>query len=66
MQPQLTELLAQAAKLAAEHDLRPDDFMTAAWSACLEARPALREQLELAHAVAQLDAMRERGLVGQA
>lgn len=63
---ELTELLAKAAELAAAHDLDSEAFIQAAWSACLAARPALREELEDKELRAQLRKLRKRGLVGAA
>ena len=63
---QLEELLAHAAKLAASHDLEADAFVQAAWQACLEARPGLREEIEDKEWRAQLKKLRKRGLVGTA
>ena len=40
--------------------------MDAAWEACLEARPGLREKLVDKELKAQLRKLRKRGLVGQA
>jgi hypothetical protein len=62
----LDELLADAAKLAAAHGLEADAFVQAAWQACLEARPGLREEIEDKEWRAQLKKLRKRGLVGAA
>jgi hypothetical protein len=40
--------------------------MDAAWEACLEARPELREELADKELRAQLKKLRKRGLVGKA
>ena len=63
---ELEALLTQAAELAATHGLETEAFMTAAWNACLEARPGLREQLEDKELRSQLRKLRKRGLVGAA
>src|SRR3954468_13352232 len=42
----LLQLLRKAAELAAERNIDSELFMQAAWAACLEARPGLREQIE--------------------
>jgi hypothetical protein len=63
---QIEELLARAAKLAASYDLDADAFVQAAWQACLEARPGLREEIEDKEWRAQLKKLRKRGLVGSA
>lgn len=62
----VVHLLRRAAKLAAEHSSDTDLFMQAAWAACLDARPGLREQLEDKELRAQLKKLRKRGLVGSA
>ena len=63
---ELGALLERAAQLAAARNMQPDDFMAAAWAACLEARPGLREQLEEAQTLARLESLRERGLIAEA
>jgi len=63
---ELDDLLARAARLAASHDLDPEVFMQRAWSACLVARPGLREQIEEKEWRAELKKLRKRGLVGSA
>ena len=62
----VVHLLRRAAKLAAEHSSETELFMQAAWAACLDARPGLREQLEDKELRAQLKKLRKRGLVGAA
>jgi hypothetical protein len=62
----VVHLLRRAASLAAAHSSDTDLFMHAAWSACLDARPGLREQLEDKELRAQLKKLRKRGLVGAA
>ena len=63
---ELEHLLAKAAKLAAAHDVHTDAFLHAAWSACLDARPGLRDELEDKELRAQLRKLRKQGLVGTA
>jgi hypothetical protein len=63
---QLEELLAQAAALAARHGIDADAFMKGAWSAFIDARPGLREQLEEIHLKNQLDELRKQGRIGAA
>jgi hypothetical protein len=60
------QLLRRAAELAATTGAETDRFMEAAWAACLEARPGLREQLEDKELRAQLKKLRKRGLVASA
>jgi hypothetical protein len=62
----VVQLLRRAAKLAAEHSADTDLFMQAAWAACLDARPGLREQLEDKELRAKLKKLRKRGLVAAA
>lgn len=70
MQPpwtaQLEELLAQAAALGARHGVDPDAFMQGAWSAYMNARPGLREELEEQHLRTQLEELRKQGRLGEA
>ncbi|HEV7556337.1 MAG TPA: hypothetical protein VGO00_12810 [Kofleriaceae bacterium] len=63
---ELVSLLTRAAELAAVHDLDNDRFMAAAWNACLDAHPGMREQLVDKELRSQLKRLRKRGLVGQA
>jgi len=59
-------LLRRAAQLAAERGMDTDMFMQAAWMACLEARPGLREELEDKELRTQIEMLRQRGLVAAA
>jgi hypothetical protein len=59
-------LLRRAAQLAADHGTESDRFMQAAWAACLDARPGLREELADKELRAQLKKLRKRGLVANA
>ena len=63
---ELETLLARAARLSAEHDLDSAAFMSAAWNACLEAHPGLREELADKELRSQLKKLRKQGLVGTA
>jgi hypothetical protein len=60
------QLLRRAAQLAAERGTESELFMQAAWAACLDARPGLREELADKELRAQLKKLRKRGLVGAA
>jgi hypothetical protein len=60
------QLLLAAAALCVEHEVDPEGFMQAAWAACLEARPGLREQIADTQLMQQVTSLRERGLVGEA
>jgi hypothetical protein len=63
---ELDTLLARAAELAAKNDLDLDEFVRAAWSAFVDARPGLRQQLEDKQLRSELRKLRKRGLVGTA
>ena len=63
---EVVELLQRAAQLAAERGQDTELFMEAAWTACLDARPGLREQLEHKQLKSQLKKLRKRGLVAAA
>lgn len=60
------DLLAQAAILCVEQGLDVDTFMKGAWSAYVEARPGMRDQLEEMQLRAQLDEIRKLGRMGEA
>lgn len=62
----IVDLLRQAAELAAARGAETERFMQAAWLACLDARPGLREELEDKELRAQLKKLRKRGLVANA
>jgi hypothetical protein len=59
-------LLTQAAALCVQNGVDLDAFMNGAWSAYLEARPGMRDQLEEAHLRNQLDELRQLGRLGSA
>ncbi len=63
---QLDELLAQAAELGARHGVDADAFMRSAWSAYIDARPGLREQLEEMQLKNQLEELRKLGRIAEA
>jgi len=63
---EISQLLRRAAQLAAEQGAESDLFMQAAWGACLDARPGLREELADKELRAQLKKLRKRGLVATA
>jgi hypothetical protein len=63
---EIESLLVKAAALAAERGLDAEAFMRAAWTACLDAQPGLREQIAEAAMSAQVEGLRKRGLVGAA
>jgi hypothetical protein len=58
---QLSELLARAAELCAEHDVDVDPFVRGAYSAYLEAHPGMREELADRELQRQLAEMRRQG-----
>ena len=60
---EVEQLLRRAARIAAERGARSDAFMEAAWQACLDARPGLREELADKELRAQLKKLRKRGLI---
>lgn len=63
---EVVHLLQRAAELAADRGVDSELFMQAAWTACLDARPGLREKLEDKELRSQLKKLRKRGLVGSA
>jgi hypothetical protein len=60
------EMLASAARLAAADGLDTAAFMSAAWDACLDAHPGMREVLADAELRIQLKEMRKQGLIALA
>ena len=58
--------LASAATLCAEHGVDLEAWMKAAWTAYVEARPGLREELEDARLAAELANLRDAGRLPQA
>lgn len=63
---ELSVLLGRAAKLAASTGLDLDAWMRAAWNAYVDARPGLREHLADMQLIAELEALRQNGRIGQA
>jgi len=63
---EVSELLARAAELCVEHDVEVDPFVRGAYSAYLEARPGLREELADRQLSEQLDELRKSGRIAQA
>lgn len=65
-QVEVGQLLQRAAALCTEHGVEVDAYMSGAWSAYVEARPGLREQLEEAQLRDQLEELRRLGHMGEA
>jgi hypothetical protein len=65
-QAEVGQLLQRAAALCSEHGVEVDAYMSGAWSAYVEARPGLREQLEEAQLREQLEELRKLGRLGEA
>jgi hypothetical protein len=63
---EVVQLLQQAAALCIEHGIDVDAYMNGAWSAYVETRPGMRDQLEEAQLIAQLDELRKLGRLSQA
>lgn len=63
---ELSVLLGRAAKLAASMGLDLDAWMRAAWNVYVDARPGLREHLADMQLIAELEALRQNGRIGQA
>jgi hypothetical protein len=60
------QFLTHAAELCVEHGVDLDSFMRGAWSAYVEARPGMREQLEEMQLRDQLEEIRKSGGMGEA
>jgi len=60
------QLLRRAAQLSAERGVPSDLFMQAAWAACLDQTPGLREELEDKELRKELKKLRKRGLLAVA
>jgi len=58
---EVSELLARAAELCVEHEVDVDPFVRGAYSAYLEAHPAMREELADRELARQLAEMRKQG-----
>jgi hypothetical protein len=65
-QAEVGQLLQRAAALCSEHGVDVDAYMSGAWSAYIEARPGMREQLEEAQLRQQLEELRRLGRIGAA
>jgi len=65
-QAEIGALLTQAAALCVEHGVDLDNFMKGAWSAYVESRPGMREQLEEMELRDQLDEIRKLGRMAEA
>ena len=63
---ELSELLTRAAELCVEHEVELDPFVRGAYTAYLEARPALREELADRQLSEQLDELRKSGRIALA
>ena len=63
---ELGDLLIRAAILCVEQGLDVETFMKGAWSAYVEARPGMRDQLEEMQLIAQLEELRRLGRMGEA
>lgn len=62
----LRAALHAAATIAVDAELDLDAWMQAAWAAYVEQRPGLRAHLEEVQLAHQIEALRQRGQVGQA
>jgi len=62
----VVQLLRRAAQQSAARGVDAETFMEAAWAACLDASPGLREQLEDKELRRELKKLRKRGLVAAA
>ena len=58
--------LAEAARLTLDDEISLDDFVSAAWSAYVDARPGMRERLEEVQLDRRVAQMRKLGKVAQA
>lgn len=65
-QLEVSELLARAAKLCVEHEVDVDPFVRGAYTAYLDARPGLKEQLREMQLREQLEEMRAAGRIASA
>ena len=63
---ELAGLLSRAAAIASAHAVDSESFMNAAWNACLDATPGLREELANKQLRAQLKKLRKQGLIAVA
>lgn len=65
-QTEVSEMLARAASVCAEHGVDMEAFMSGAFSAYFEAQPGLREQIETMQLIAQLQELRQAGRIATA
>jgi hypothetical protein len=65
-QSEASELFARAAELCVEHGVDLDAFVRGAYSAYLEARPGMREELADRQLAQQLDELRRAGRLASA
>ncbi|HET9627458.1 MAG TPA: hypothetical protein VFP84_39145 [Kofleriaceae bacterium] len=65
-QAEVGQLLQRAAALCTEHGVEVDAYMSGAWTAYIEARPGMREQLEEAQLREQLGELRRLGRMAEA
>ena len=65
-QAEVAKLLTQAAAMCVEHGVDVDGFVRGAWSAYVEERPGMREQLEEMQLRDQLDEIRKLGRMAEA
>ena len=65
-QAEVAWLLAQAAALCVQQGVDVESFMKNAWSAYVESRPGMREQLEEMQLRDQLEEIRKAGRMGEA
>jgi hypothetical protein len=63
---EVSQLLSRAAQLCVEHGLDLESFMKGAWTAYVESRPGMREQLEEMQLLEQLSELRKLGRLGEA
>jgi hypothetical protein len=63
---EVSQLLSHAAELCVAHGLDVESFMSGAWSAYVESRPGMREQIEELQLREQLDELRKLGRLGAA
>lgn len=63
---ELETLLARAAQESADRGVDLERFMQAAWNAYVDTVPGFRARLEHMQTLAQLEAMRRTGRMGQA
>lgn len=60
------DLLAQAALLCSHNGVDMETFMKGAWSAYVESRPGLRDEIEELQIRGQLDELRKAGRLAEA